>query len=156
MSRAESDGSVGVRLGCGAWVGSDTDSDAIGGGAGGRHLGLICDAQCDGRHVGSGDADHVGHGCARLVCGVEHVEAAVVSVLGFAELMIGEQLVETCLGEACDELVGDLLQCQHADAAFANIGGDVIGVRATVTAVQGHDGELSGERGAGGFRGRGR
>ena len=34
--------------------------------------------------------------------------------------MVGEQTVDARLSQSCDELVGDLLQRQHADAALAD------------------------------------
>ena len=45
------------------------------------HSPVVAGLECDGRHVGGGDTDHVGHSDGWFDAGVDCIEAAVIGVL---------------------------------------------------------------------------
>ena len=110
-----------------------------------RHRAITGGFEGDGGNVGGGDGDHVGHRCARLVAGIDHVESAIIGLFGVSELMVGEKFVDVGFGKTCDEVVGDFLQGQYADIAFANIANDFSGVGASVSTIHRHNRELGRE-----------
>ena len=59
--------------------------------------------------------------------------------------MVGEKFVDVGFGKTCDEVVGDFLQGQYADIAFANIANDFSGVGASVSTIHRHNRELGRE-----------